>query len=290
MPEVPQGAHYQLNSQLINTTINAGQFAGLPSEDPLAHLRKFLRIADTARFNGTPLNITRLSLFPFSLMGKAYDWIAGLPDNSITTWEECTTKFLNKYFPPGRTSQMKNEIFGFRQFEQEPLAEAWERFQDPLRRCPHHGLQKGQLVQHLYSELSSQNRMIIDAACRGTILNKVADEAYNIIEDMASNHYQLHGDRHVVKKPAEVNQVQSSNSSNIENKLDTLTRQMEMMMKAQAQLLPPQSSCEQCGQTGHTMDNCHLNAVYAEPREEANYVSNQGRNNSNSFSNPFSHQ
>ena len=62
MPEVPQGAHYQLNPQLINTTINAGQFAGLPSEDPLAHLRKFLRIADTTRFNGTPLNITRLSL------------------------------------------------------------------------------------------------------------------------------------------------------------------------------------------------------------------------------------
>ena len=38
------------------------------------------------------------------------------------------------------------------------------------------------------------------------------------------------------------------------------------------------------------MDNCHLNAVYAEPREEANYVSNQGRNNSNSFSNPFGQQ
>ena len=129
--------------QLINTTINAGQFAGLPSEDPLAHLRKFLRIADTARFNGTPLNITRLSLFPFSLMGKAYDWIAGLPDNSITTWEECTTKVLNKYFPPGRTSQMKNEIVGFRQFEQESLAEAWEKFQDLLRRYPHHGLEKG---------------------------------------------------------------------------------------------------------------------------------------------------
>ena len=103
--------------------------------------------------------------------------------------------------------------------------------------------------------------MIIDAACGGTILDKVADEAYNIIENMAANNYHMQGDRHVVKKPAEVNQVQSSNSSSIENKLDTLTRQMEMMMKAQAQLLPPQSSCEQCGQTGHTMDNCHLNAV-----------------------------
>ena len=49
--------------------------------------------------------------------------------------------------------------------------------------------------------------MIIDVACEGTILNKVADEAYNIIEDMASKHYQLQGDRHVVKKSTEVNQV-----------------------------------------------------------------------------------
>ena len=129
---------------------------------------------------------------------------------------------------------MKNEIVGFRQLEQESLAEAWERFQDLLRRCPYHGVEKGQVVQHLYSGLSSQNRMTIDAACGGTILKKGADEAYNIIEDMASNHYQIHGDRHVVKKSAEVNQVKSSNSSNIENKLDTLTRQMEMMMKAQA--------------------------------------------------------
>lgn len=220
-------------------------------------------------------------------MGKAYDWIAGLPDNSITTWEECTTKFLNKYFPPRRTSQIKNEIFSFRQFEQESLAEAWERFQDLLRRCPHHGLEKGQLVQHLYSGLSSQNRMTIDAACGGTILKKGADETYVIIEDMASNHYQIHGDRHVVKKPVDVNQVQSSNPSNIENKLDTLTRQMEMMMKAQAQLLPPQSSCEQCGQIGHTMNNCPLNTIYSESTEEANYVNNQGKDNFNSFSNPF---
>ena len=113
LPKAPHGAHYQLNPQLINTTINAGQFARLPSEDPLAHLRKFLRIADTAIFNDTPVNITRLSLFPFSLMGKVYDWIVGLSNDSITTWDECTTKFLNKYFPPGRTSQIKNEIVSF---------------------------------------------------------------------------------------------------------------------------------------------------------------------------------
>ena len=39
MPDAPQGAQYQLNPQLINTITNAGQFAGLPSEDPLTHLQ-----------------------------------------------------------------------------------------------------------------------------------------------------------------------------------------------------------------------------------------------------------
>lgn len=46
-------------------------------------------------------------------MGKSYNWIANLLNDSITTTEEYTKKFLNKYFSPGRTSQIKNEIINF---------------------------------------------------------------------------------------------------------------------------------------------------------------------------------
>lgn len=48
----------------------------------------------------------------------------------------------------------------------------------------------------------------------------------------------------MVKKPAKVNKVQAVNYSNIKNKIDTLTKRMEMMMKIQAQIIPLLTSCE----------------------------------------------
>ena len=37
-----QAANFELKPGLINMIQNSGQFGGLPSEDPLSHLRKFL--------------------------------------------------------------------------------------------------------------------------------------------------------------------------------------------------------------------------------------------------------
>ncbi|XP_075475770.1 uncharacterized protein LOC142511637 [Primulina tabacum] len=53
--------------------------------------------------------------------------------------------FLIKYFPPSKTMKLRVDITTFAQFEQEYLYEAWERFKDLLRRCPHHELPLGKL-------------------------------------------------------------------------------------------------------------------------------------------------
>ncbi|GJS76001.1 reverse transcriptase [Tanacetum coccineum] len=52
------------------------------------------------------------------------------------------TKFLDKFFPPGRTSIIKDMIIRFRQGDNEPIKDAWIRFQDLIRQSPHHGLNK----------------------------------------------------------------------------------------------------------------------------------------------------
>ncbi|KAA3461968.1 Retrovirus-related Pol polyprotein from transposon opus [Gossypium australe] len=51
-----------------------------------------------------------------------------------------TEKFLLKYFPPAKTAKLMNDISSFAQIDLETLYDAWERFNDLLRRCPHHGL------------------------------------------------------------------------------------------------------------------------------------------------------
>ncbi|GJS79881.1 MAK10-like protein [Tanacetum coccineum] len=53
---------------------------------------------------------TRLHLFQFSLRDQARNWIERLPIGSITTWEDLTTCFVAQFFPPGRTTKLRNDI------------------------------------------------------------------------------------------------------------------------------------------------------------------------------------
>ena len=109
-------------------------------EDPNLHLSVFLEVCDTLKINGASSNAICLCLFPFSLRDKA--WLHSLPLGSIRTWDALTKVFLTKFFPPKKTASLRNQITSFTQREDELFYEAWERFKDLLRLCPHHGLQK----------------------------------------------------------------------------------------------------------------------------------------------------
>ena len=92
---------------------------------------------------------------------------------------------------------------------------------------------------------------------------------------MASTNYQMsQGDRHVVKKSARVHQVESHKS--LELKLETITKQLETLIRAQSQpTQQPSPTCEQCGQTGHDSTDCIMGVFFAQiQEEEANFVGN----------------
>ncbi|XP_075507472.1 uncharacterized protein LOC142544295 [Primulina tabacum] len=72
--------------------------------------------------------------------------------------------------------KLRADITTFSQFDQESLYEAWERFKDLLRRCPHHELPLGLVVQTFYYGLLTPNRTMIDAAACGNLLRKTAEE------------------------------------------------------------------------------------------------------------------
>ena len=56
--------------------------------------------------------------------------------------------------------------------EMESLYEAWEHFQELLRRCPHHGLPIWQQVQTFYNGISTSNHSMIDTTAEGTFWRK----------------------------------------------------------------------------------------------------------------------
>ncbi|XP_056171576.1 F-box/LRR-repeat protein At3g03360-like [Syzygium oleosum] len=113
-----------------------------------------------------------------------------LEGGSITTWNDMAQKFLSKYFPPAKSAKMRNDITSFVQMDGESLYEAWERFKELLRRCPHHGLPVWMQVHTFYNGVMPNLRSTIDAAAGGTLNNKSPEEAFDLLEEMAANSYQ----------------------------------------------------------------------------------------------------
>jgi len=86
-------------------------------------------------------------------------------------------EFHKKYYPIGRTNQMRRAITSFSQNPGELFHETWERLKYLLRKCPHYAIPKWQLVQCLYDSLFEPHRQMVDASCGGTFMTKNEDEA-----------------------------------------------------------------------------------------------------------------
>ena len=95
--------------------------------------------------------------------------------------------FLRKYYSVGKTSAVRQAIREFSQGPGEVFYEAWERFRDLLRQCPHHGIPKNEITQIFYDGLGAPDRYLLDSASGGTFMRKYEDEALEVIELVAEN-------------------------------------------------------------------------------------------------------
>lgn len=69
-----------------------------------------------------------------------------------------------------------------------------------IRLCPHHGLEQWLVIHTLYHGLLYNTRMTIYVVVGGALINKPFEEAYQLIKNMAQNHYQWGTKRLRVKK------------------------------------------------------------------------------------------
>ena len=132
VPPTIAANNFEIKPAMIQM-IQSSQFHGLPSEDPIAHMHRFMDYCGTLRMNGVSLEAIRLIQFPFSLIDKVARWFTGLPPNSIRTWNEMYTIFFNKYFPPAKALRIRSEINSFYQRDDESQFEAQELFKDLQR-------------------------------------------------------------------------------------------------------------------------------------------------------------
>ncbi|GJW75508.1 reverse transcriptase domain-containing protein [Tanacetum coccineum] len=124
----------------------------------------------------------KLLLFPFSLDGEARDWLDKEPPRSILTWDDLVSKFINQFFPPSKTTYLRNKITNFFQ-------EAWERFKGLFRQCPHHGFSELHQLDTFYNSLNSNDQDALDSAAGGNFLDKMPQEGLAIIESKSKVRY-----------------------------------------------------------------------------------------------------
>ncbi|CAN6853644.1 unnamed protein product [Brassica oleracea] len=114
-------------------------------------------------------------LFPFSLDGKAARWLNSLATGSLTSWEQRL-----------RTTALRNKITSFRQLTDEPFCDAWERFNDYRRECPHHGFDDDYLLGVFYDGVDWEFQSAMNSASNGDFMTQTTDGVVKLIENMAA--------------------------------------------------------------------------------------------------------
>nr|GEY59449.1 reverse transcriptase domain-containing protein [Tanacetum cinerariifolium] len=178
-----------------------------------------------------------------------------------------------KSIPPSKTTYLRNEIINFLQKPNETFNEAWERFKDLLRQCPHHGFSELHQLDTFYNALNPNDQDALDSAAGGNFLDKIPRECLSIIESKSKVRYSR---RRVTDVRANTNAPLPSSSSlnsfdlqkivaSLEDKFDIRMNRFEKSLNDMknsfitptAPLKAVEEVCFTCG-ANHSYNHCPL--------------------------------
>nr|GEV00906.1 reverse transcriptase domain-containing protein [Tanacetum cinerariifolium] len=136
----------------------------------------------TSKVATVVISFLLLVIKPSALEGEARIWLDKEPPRSIPTWEDLVSKFINQFFPPSKTTYLRNEITNFLQKSNETFNEAWERFKDLLRQCPHHGFSELHQLDTFYNALNPNDQDALDLAAEENFLDKFPTNVYRSLK------------------------------------------------------------------------------------------------------------
>ncbi|GJZ32204.1 reverse transcriptase domain-containing protein [Tanacetum coccineum] len=232
------------------------------------------------RFPNVPSTSIKLMLFLFSLEGSARIWLEKEPPRSILTWDDLVSKFINQFFPPSKTTNLRNEITRFQQRFDETFYEAWDRFNDLLRACPHHGFSELHQLDTFYNALNSNDQDSLNSAAGGNFLDKMPRDCLRIIESKSKV-------RNSRNKPVVAKVSSSTSTPGISSDVAELKDMVKALLldkKNQSPAPTPvkavEESCVTCG-GAHSYQTCPATTgnVYRDNIQE--YVSQAAATNYN---------
>ncbi|GJU49786.1 hypothetical protein Tco_1219341 [Tanacetum coccineum] len=91
---------------------------------------------------------------------------------------DLVTEIINKFIPHPKTTNLRekrNPEISRQKFD-ETFCEAWDRFNDLLRGCPHHGFSELHQLDTFYNALNSIDQDSLNSAAGGNFLDKMPRE------------------------------------------------------------------------------------------------------------------
>nr|GEU81689.1 hypothetical protein [Tanacetum cinerariifolium] len=213
--------NFEIKTYLLQL-VQANKFHDLKNDNPHTHISIFKRMTATLKYRDVSNDAIKLMLFPYSLKDRARIWYEKEPPNSILTWDDLVNKFVNKIFPPSKTTHLKNEISRFTQ-----------RFEETFNT--------------FYNGLTEQDQDSLNAASGGNLLNKTTREALQIVENKSKVHYSR-SKSNVLRVNTNSKDVVSKTGDRIDKLADQISNLVEIVNK---QVIAPakvvEKTCVTCG-------------------------------------------
>nr|GEW42365.1 reverse transcriptase domain-containing protein [Tanacetum cinerariifolium] len=219
-----------------------------------------------------PNKTIKVLLFPFFLEVEAQTWLDKEPPRSILTWEDLVSKFINQFFPPSKTTYLRNEIINFLQKPNETFNKAWERFKNLLRQIPHHGFFEFHQLDMFYNALNPNDQDALDLAVGGNFLDKIPQDGLSIIKSKSKVRYSRCRVTDLIvstnaplpySSPSNSFELQQ-NAASLEDKLDIRMSHFEKSLNDMKAFITPPAPikavvevCVTCG-SNHSYNHCPL--------------------------------
>ena len=89
-------------------------FYGKPNENPMQHLRTFNERCKDLNMSNKNNSIIKVKKFPYSLAGKALDWILKWPPGNFSSWFNVKAAFVERFGTPEVIGHLREMLIMFK--------------------------------------------------------------------------------------------------------------------------------------------------------------------------------
>nr|GEU57101.1 reverse transcriptase domain-containing protein [Tanacetum cinerariifolium] len=165
---------------------------------------------------------------------------------------------LKKDNPHDHIRCLRNEISNFEQKFGESFHEAWDRYKDLLRACPHHGFTELHQLNTFYNALNPTDQDSLNVAAGGNLLERSTQDVLTIIENKSKV---LNSRSKSIASQVKVCDTTSSSEISklthaVNEQTSAMTTAMMVMLK-QFQATPPPAPVKAVEETCVTCEDAH---------------------------------